>query len=150
MTTVLLVATTTPRSLWQLTLSVSTTRGKSKSDNRSAFHDRNPPIPSKSDDSSAFRDHFDCQGCATLANALRRLCERACRHKHNDFWSPPGPLDPNLKTGTLLRGIRENDGGDDDDDDIIDDAKKHVWEDRDDDHHDDDDDDDDDDEYHYS
>ena len=23
------------------------------------------------------------------------------------FWSPPGPLDPNLKTGTLLRSIRE-------------------------------------------
>ena len=39
----------------------------------------------------------------TSANALRTFC----KHKRNDFRSPPGPLNPNLKTGTLLRSIRE-------------------------------------------
>ena len=41
----------------------------------------------------------DCGRLRTIANA--------CVHKRNDLASPPGPLDPNLKTGTLLLRIRE-------------------------------------------
>ena len=72
------------------------------------FATRTPPIPvtvdifvtqkSKSGDGSAFGDNF-----STLKRARHsRTPANDCGHKRNDFWSPPRPLDPNLKTGTLL------------------------------------------------
>ena len=71
----------------------------------------------KSDDSSAFRDDFRLirlSGmsdpprtlCGRFADALRTLAD-ALRTQRNDLASPPGPLDPNFKTGTLLLRIRE-------------------------------------------
>ena len=72
----------------------------------------------KSDDSSTFRDDFRlsgmsdptrtladaCERLRTLANAFERLrtLADALRTQRNDLASPPGPLDPNFKTGTLL------------------------------------------------
>ena len=50
-----------------------------------------------------------CKRLRTLANdcgCLRTIAD-ACVHKRNDLASPPGPLDPHLKTGTLLLRIRE-------------------------------------------
>ena len=47
-----------------------------------------------------------CERLQTLADACRRL-RTLGEQKRNDFWSPPGPLDPNLETGTLLLRIRE-------------------------------------------
>ena len=59
----------------------------------------------RSDDSSAFRHGLrlpktrDTRGrWRTPAGACERL-----RAQTQRLWSPPGPLDPNLKTGTLLR-----------------------------------------------
>ena len=43
---------------------------------------------------------------ANACERLRMLAD-ACERKRNDLASPPGPLDPNLKTGTLLLRIRE-------------------------------------------
>ena len=67
----------------------------------------------KSDYSSAVRDdlrlptmHDTLRHSWTLADACERLGTLG-GHKRNDLASPPGPLDPNLKTGTLLRSIRE-------------------------------------------
>ena len=80
----------------------------------------------KSDDSSAFHDDFRLCGLSgmsdpprtlanacerlrilrTLADALRTLAD-ALRTQRKDLASPPGPLDPNSKTGTLLLRIRE-------------------------------------------
>ena len=60
----------------------------------------------KNDDNSAFRD--DCR-----ALRMRDTCERSRTHcerlvtKAIFFWSPPGPLDPNLNSGTL-RGAFKN------------------------------------------
>ena len=42
----------------------------------------------------------------TLRERLRTIAD-ACEHKRNDLASPPGPLDPNLKTGTILLRIGE-------------------------------------------
>ena len=98
------------------------------------FATTTPPIPVtvdtfetrnvKSDDSSAFRDDFRlsvksdaprtlvdaCERLRTIANDCGRLrtIANACAHKRNDLALPPGPLDPNFKTGTLLLRIREN------------------------------------------
>ena len=98
------------------------------------FATTTPPIPVtvdtfvirnvKSNDSSAFRDDFRLRQVRrksdtspTLRERLRTIaddCGRlgtiadACEHKRNDLASPPGPLDRNLKTGTLLLRIREN------------------------------------------
>ena len=38
---------------------------------------------------------------------LSRTIVDAGEHKSNDVWSPPGPQDPTLKMGTLLRSIRK-------------------------------------------
>ena len=42
-----------------------------------------------------------------VRRSANRTIADACEHKRNDLASPPGPLDPNLKTGTLLLRIRE-------------------------------------------
>ena len=66
----------------------------------------------KSDDSSAFRDDFRPTGMSDPPRTLADACKRgtlanACEPKRNDLASPPGLLDPNLKTGTLPLRIRE-------------------------------------------
>ena len=47
-----------------------------------------------------------CERLRTLADACERFAD-ALRTQRNDLASPPGPLDPNFKTGTLLLRIRE-------------------------------------------
>ena len=77
------------------------------------FATTTPPIPVtvdifetrnvKSDVSSAFRDDLRLP---TMRDTLRQS-RTLGRHKRNDLASPPGPLGPNLQTGTLLRSIWE-------------------------------------------
>ena len=67
----------------------------------------------KSDDSSAYHDDFLCPASPTQVRRTANDCGRLrtiakdCGHKRNDLASPPGPLDPDFKTGTLLLRIRE-------------------------------------------
>ena len=124
MTTVLGFATTTP----PIAVTVDTFRTRRSETSLKVttvlgFATTNPPIAVtvdtflmrniESDDSSAFPDDFHLSGKSdaprTIANDCGRLrtLANACGHKRNDLASPPGPLDPNLKTGTLLLRIWE-------------------------------------------
>ena len=106
-TTVLGFATTTP----PIAVTVSTFVIRNvKSDDSSAFPASPTQVRRKSDTSptQVRRSANACERLRTLANACERLRTIAndCGRLRTQT-SPPGPLDPNLKTGTLVLRIRE-------------------------------------------